>query len=544
VALTGQTEVTLAKHGIVAPVTSVIKATTNEAVGAINFVVDQTSPSSGTTDGDEVTTMSRIEYPTAPSLASTTGDIPAGQYRYGVTWVHPDGESGIDPANVASITLVSTGGVDLTSIDITGAPSGTTGRNIYRSKNLGTTGNPSWGPWQRITSGTTIADMTTVIFTDDEDDLSANPEAPVGIASGETLYVQYDFADETYYMPTFFDTLDDVIQKYGPIYTDTGAIDSELSFGASRAFLNGASSIVCLAVTSPAGASEFESAIQKLVDEEDITMIVPLHGSASVHSALASHITQMNNAKKYRVGIIGYDGSDTIVPADTIRSAGDTYGATEAGKALQLINQSFVNFYNGFINREIPIGAFYVGAALAGMYAARSPQETLTRKQISGFSSLGEIRSENAKNTDASHGLLVVEMKGEVMRVRHSISTDVSDINTREFSVTLAKHDMIKTVLELVDNAIIGQMNADELAPVMIQSFVAGILQSKVEQRRISGYTGLRVVPATGDPTTMDISWQWKPMYAVNYLSITIGLNLNTGVVGLGGVTGSTGLIL
>jgi hypothetical protein len=42
----------------------------------------------------------------------------------------------------------------------------------------------------------------------------------------------------------------------------------------------------------------------------------------------------------------------------------------------------------------------------------------------------------------------------------------------------------------------------------------------------------------------MDVSWQWKPMYSVNYLTITIGLNLNTGVVGFGGITGSTGLIL
>lgn len=546
VLLTGTTAVELSKRGIILDedddVLAVVKASSNEAVPQVNYVLTQTTEG---VDGDDVTTIARLESPDAPSAAvGATGPL-TGNYRYAVVWFFEtvegvDIESGVDHSKTTSITL-SSDEVDLTGLDITPpAGAGVTGRSIYRSKNLGTVDNPSWGPWYRITK---ISDLSTTTFTDDVDDNTAagNREAAVGIDSGDTVFVQYQYADEEYYLPTFFENFSDVIAKYGAPFDEVGQINSELSFGVNVAVINGAGQFVCVAIPEDGDTADIGLALNKLLDEEDIDIVTVLDGSATTLTALAAHTTAAYNNKRFRIGIAGRDGVAETVSATGLR----TNASALANENIQVVSPAVFTYYNGALNKDVQVGGQYMAAALAGMMAARPPMEPLTRRSVAGFSGV-EARTPNAKNSDAAAGLTVIESKAGVLRVRHSISTSNTDINKREISVTLAKYDMLVDVMYALDTEVIGHYYADESASININSVVSQVLTRKVQLGYIQDFQGLIVRPVSGDPTTFNVEWQYKPTYPINNISISFSININTGSIGItgAGLGGATGLIL
>lgn len=552
VLLTDDTPKTLSKSGAILDggnILAVVKTTTNEAISKTNYVITQTSPSNGVINGDEVTTIKRINHAGAPTLSATAGGL-TGTYRYGVAWYFGlDGESnniesGIDESLVSQITLTSQS-VNLSNIQIANPPTtaqGTaTGRVVYRSKNLGTPSNPVWGPWYRIE---TLADLTTTTVADNNSDVSVatNPKSVASIANGDSLFVQYKYADTDYYLPTLFEDFADVIDKYGAPFDGTGNINSILSFGANMAFANGASQIIGVALPANSNIADITNALELLEDEEDVRIVVVLDGSSGTASAVSAHVTSCNNKKLYRVGIVGRDGVEEAVSVQGLR---DNASAI-SNEAIQMISPAIVQYRNGFEGRNVNIGSQYAAAAFAGMYSSRLPQETLSRKTITGLIGLGERRTKNAKDVDAQNGLTVLEDRNGILRVRHSISTNRTSINTQEFSVTLAKHNMLHDVIAVLDDQIVGQVIADELASIHIINAVSAILDRKVSLGIIVAYQGLRARPVAGDPTTYNVDWQYKPTYTINNVSISFSININTGSTQItgAGLGGSTGLIL
>lgn len=552
VLLSSSTPQTLTKSGAILDggnILAVVKTTTNEPILKTNYIIAQTSPSNGSVDGDEVTTIKRIDYASAPTLSATSGSL-TGTYRYGVAWyfgVDGEGnniESGIDEDNVAEITLTSQS-VNLSNIQIANAPTtpqGTaTGRVVYRSKNLGTVSNPVWGPWYQIQ---TLANLSTSTAVDNNSDVtvSTNPKSVAGINSGDSLLVQYKFADEDYYIPTLFEDFADVIDKYGAPFDATGNINSELSFGANLAFANGASQIIGVALPANYNSADINNALTKLEDEEDVRVVVVLDGTATTATAVNAHINTCNNKKLYRVGIVGRDG---VAESVSIQGLRDNASAI-SNEAIQMISPPIVQYRNGFEGRNVNIGSQYAAAAMAGMYSSRLPQEPLTRRTLAGLIGLGSKRTKNAKDVDAQSGLTVLEDRSGILRVRHSISTDRTSINTQEFSVTLAKHNMLHDVIAVLENQIVGQVIADELAALHIVNSVSTILDRKRALGIIVAYQGLRARPVSGDPTTYNVDWQYKPSYTINNVSISFSININTGSTQItgAGLGGSAGLIL
>lgn len=105
--------------------------------------------------------------PTAPTTADSgvAGNPPAGTYEYVVTYQTVEGETMPGPASAPLVTSVARQ-VSLTNIPV-GGP-GTTGRRIYRRRDAG-----AWG------LVTTIANNTTLIFTDNVADGSLGASVPV-----------------------------------------------------------------------------------------------------------------------------------------------------------------------------------------------------------------------------------------------------------------------------------------------------------------------------------------------------------------------------
>lgn len=554
VVLSGTANTTLNKKGIIISATAtpglsftVKKPATFETVGPANFIITQTA---GTATGDESTDIHRITYPVVgtatPGGAGTA--IAIGTYRYTASWVVDlDGggggtaqyESGISSTGWATATV----GTAAIQIDLTGITPGTgtinvpgtvVGRNIYRSKNLGTTNNPNWGPWYRLTGSgtTTITANGTAVFTDTISDPSSFPQASAYIGDSETVSINYNYADTNYYLPTLFSDFNDVIDKYGSAFNSTGGIQSQLSFGIKLTMINGAQSVVGLPVPVGATSQNWIDALLRLEDDLDGSIIVPLNGTAAIHSLVNAHIATMKPRNVYKTAILGLDGVSQNVTPETLRANAQAFNSQD----LVLIAPSVFTYFNSYINKEVEVGGHYAAAAKAGMHAARGPADSLSRKVVAGLSKVGEFRSELAKNADAGSGLTVIEQKGDLLRIRHDISTAPGDVNTREFPVTLQRNNMLKSVLEIIDSRVIGQMFADSSAPGKVVSIIKQVLDIQVRNRRLDSYTGLTARLSPNDPTTVEVRWQYKPIYTVHYVQISFGINLNTGNVGTGGI--------
>lgn len=549
IAPTGTATVELAKKGIQINDSTrkqlsftVQDALTFKTISPANFLITQTA---GTATGDETTTFRRVDLPEAPSIAAGSAGtvIASGQYRYAVSWVidiDTSGgtayyETGLGPAG--TVTVAS----DVETIELTNITNGTaavgatvTGRNIYRSINNGTSNNPNWGPWYRLTGAgtTTIDDSSTSTYSDSASSVAANPNEEPGIASGNTVNVQYNYANVSYFEPTLFVDFNDIEDKYGPAFSATGTIDSELSFGAKVAMLNGASTVILLALPEGATSGDWTNALLKLEDDEDATMVVPLSGSATYHAGVVAHLATMANRNIFKVAVLGKDGVNDTLTDESVRNAAIAYN----NKSVIMVSPSIVRYYNSYLNREIDLGGQYLAAAYAGMRSANRVGESLTRKTVAGFSSLGLKKNSPQKNQDAGSGLCVFEeISPGTIRCRHDITTAPAAVNTREAPVIFQRNQMLRGVLAYLDSAVVGKYKTNEPeAPALVAAGVGGYLNSLIRQGIIGGASGVSAAFDPNDPTTLLLRWQYRPIYTVQFIAITIGVDLTSGDVQVG----------
>lgn len=523
-----------------------------ESISPANFIVEKVS--NGTATGDEQYSVRRAPLPGTPSLAITSGaggSVPAGTYRYAASYlIDINTSSGGTTIYETGLGPVKAGTVDVPggSVVVSGlgnsSPAGlptdssAIGKNVYRSVNLGTDLNPNWGPYYKVSSGTAATvGIGTAEYTDNTADVTTNSVAKAGINSGDTLSFQYRYTDTSYWEPTLFADFNDITDKYGDAFTPTGEINSEVSFAAKLAILNGAGTVIITALPSGGESNDanWDDALLKLEDDEDGNIIVPLSGRTTVHSSVAAHITKMKQRNVWKTAVLGMDSTgNTIVTAESLRNTAESYSNSD----IALISPTIFNYYNSYLNTEVPIGGQYVAACLAGMHASRPLSESMTRKQIAGLSSVGEKRTTVGKNQDGQAGLTVVEQIPSTgsIRVRHEITTDPDDINTREFPVILQRNNMVNIVAQRLDREVVGQMLADTSAPSKINLIVTQILDFLVTTANLGAYRGVDTRFSTSDPTLVIVKWQYRPIYTIQYVQIQFGINLTTGNISTGNI--------
>jgi hypothetical protein len=519
--LTSTTPVTLRYTGIQTSSVVVLLATDGSTVNPGNYkIVQGADPNTGVT-GDEPYTIERDTIPaTGPNVALGGAGVLTGTYQYAVSFVNARGETQTGP-NSPTITPTSQA-VNLTAIAL--GPTGTSARNIYREKVVS-----GVGQGKRLVA--TIADNTTTTLTNENtsDATAATAAQPVvGINSGDTVLVSYDYTDQNYYAPTLLNNYDDIVDKYGAPFDSNGNISSQLSFSARFLLLNGASEVLCTAVTGQT-STDYAAGLEKLESQPDVRLVTASDGSSSVNGALVSHADKMNAQGLYRQAVVGQDGSSTSIPATTLRSSAKAYN----NEAVMLVSPASFAIVNPVTSRPLNIGGQYVANAVAGMWAGRDVQFPLTRRTVAGFSAINDIRTASDLALDSASGLLVVESLGGVMRVRHSVTTAVGSVNTAEGSVVRAKYDMAHRLKSTLDSAVVGVVVAADRAPLLVQGVVAGVLDTMILEGAINSYSDVVARTLTGDPTTVEVRFQYLPAFPINNIIVRFTVNTQSGDLSL-----------
>lgn len=516
--LTGTTAVQLAHTGVQIGSVVVKNSVTGAVLGPGNYTVAQTVDPDTSITGDEIYAITRVASPSAAPtvLATGTGTL-TGTYMYAYSYTNAAGETGISPDSPA--VAISAAGYNLSNIAI--GPAGTTGRKVYRKKTVGTSADNLY----HLVA--TIADnVTTVLANETTSDVTANAAAqpPLGIASGDTVVVAYSYVDNLYFEPTLFDDYADVIAKYGSALDANGAINSKLSYAIRLAFLNGATEVVGVAAATDTQA-DLELGLTQLEDEHDVNIIVIANGASFASSSLYSHLTKMNAQGFYRIGVAGRDGVTSVQSAASQRAAASALNE----ESLRYVNVSSFFTTNPVTGAKLNVGAQYAAAALAGMYAGRDVQIPLTRKTLAGFVGINDKRTESEKALDSASGLIVVEDRGGVLRIRHDITTAVGNVNSRESSVVRAKYQMAQRVRDALDADVVGTVLPLDRGPTLVEAVVRGILETMIVEEAIAAYSDVKGRLLSGDPTTVEVRFSYTPAYPINNINVVFTINTQSG---------------
>lgn len=510
--LSGTTAVTLRYTGVDTSSVVVYDNVTGVVINPGNYTITAGADPDPSRVGDEPYTIVRIPGPegssSAPTLTLGTGTL-TGTYVYAYSYVNAAGETGISPTS-APITL-ATQGTNLANITV--GPTGTTARNIYRAPVVG-------GVTGQFTLVATIANNTATTLTGET--AAASTTLPkTGIPNNATVLITYNYVDVTYYQPTLLSDYDDIVEKYGAPFDATGAILSPLSFAARIAFQNGASEIVLLASATSAD-TDIGTALSKL-DDDAIQLIGVVTGGTSVHTTLAAHIIAMNAQGKFRQGVVGRDTTATPLTAQQMRDS-QVYN----NEGLLHVDPGAFKLVNPITGKEVTVGAQYAAAAILGMLAARDPQIPLTRKTVAGFSGVYDLRSETEKALASAAGLLVIEEKNGVIRVRHGVTTAAGNVNTREASVVRAKYELAHRMRSTLDG-IVGIVAPVAEAPLIVLSLASGVLEQLKVEQVISDYQNVKARLLASDLTTVEVKFEYTPAYPINNISVVFTINTTTG---------------
>ena len=520
-------------------------------------------------DTDEITTVQTVSIAGGPTGGTFTLNLegqPTGNIAYNaapnVVEAALVALSNVDPGDVevegnagGPWTITFNSEVDALTYNSSGLEGGTAPTVLVSSENLGTPAlnktlaqqgikrsslrviDPASG--QVFTVGTDYV-ITRISVGDDSevdtrDDLYTIQRVIDGgnIDPGDVVQITYQYTDPDYFEVYSLYDYDDVREFYGEPFDAAGNIQSELTLAAKFAFINGASTVLTCAV-DPANINnvtmaDYADALDKFRDEEQIAIIAPCTGAQAIQQLVLQHVTAQSNNRYERRAIIGMDGSITpVLSAQRIANA-QALG-TNGGERIALISPSSFYYYAPELNQQIVVGGQFVAAAVAGKSTSMNAAMPLTRKSISGFVGPAENQREGEKNRESSEGLMVVEKtRRNQVQIRHGVTTNPTDLHTREWSIIGQADVMVYRIRDYLDaDGLIGMPIYDSTI-VQVKASAEAALVSLVNDEVIRGYRNLKARQIDTMPDVIEVRYEWRPAYPLNYIVVRYSIAVESG---------------
>lgn len=359
------------------------------------------------------------------------------------------------------------------------------------------------------------------------------------ILPGKTVQLIYRHTDSAYYTVRSLYDYDDVRDLYGEPFNQDGTIRSEVTLAAKFAFLNGATNVLTCAVDleqkNDLGQTLtreecYARTLDKFLDESRAAIVVPAIGEDFIYSLVKEHVTYQSQQKFERRALLGFDGSGGIVPSSTRQDVAQTIG----NQRVALVSPSQFDYYSPELGRSTVLGGQFVAAAIAGKSVSQRAAMPLTRKLVEGFTgpTVRDTSREGEKTVESSVGLLVVEKtRRNQVQVRHGVTTDPTDLLTSEWSIIGQQDVMVYRVRDYLEaDGLIGMPIIDTTL-IQVKASAEAALVSLVRDEVIVGYQNLKVRQLATHPDVIEVRYEWKPAYPLNFILVRYSVEVMTGDV-------------
>jgi hypothetical protein len=420
-------------------------------------------------------------------------------------------------------------------------------------------------PVVTLLNGTVLTAGTDYSFTTVADP-SGNPALAVttisrigtstNVADGQQVSVTYNYADSSYYQPQAFTDFQSVVNAYGqpfvssvPTTPNASQVANPLTAAAMVAFSNGATQLICVALNPADGTLEqqLQAAYAKVLTTSAATIVVPVFTddlsvtsgtvaalAASLASDLSSAMWTAYNDGFPRIGFFGLprNYSETDEPVGT-------FAKNLASRRVVLVYPEKVLMFNSATGTTFQAAGCYLAVALGAILSSLPVDTGLTNQTLRGFAGLTQAEvaaMTNAfMNSLASNGVSIcfINYAGDLV-CRQGLTTDMSALNFQEISLVRQSDSLLTAVKQgLAASGLIGQpITANTVSTV--QEAMLGILEAAVTNQAIVAYTNLSVQQQTypgGNPTVIAVSFQYLPAEPLNYITVTMSVDLSSGLV-------------
>jgi hypothetical protein len=201
-------------------------------------------------------------------------------------------------------------------------------------------------------------------------------------------------------------------------------------------------------------------------------------------------------------------------------------GAGYAQQRVTMVHPDTVEVDVDGTETEVP--GYFACAAIAGMRTGLSPSQGFTNLQIGGLLGVkgsNDIMTEDNLNTLAGGGvwILIQETASGPVTTRHQLTTDITDIKTREESMLTARDHFAKRV-RLNLNPLIGRYNlTQKYLDNQVRVALNGVIQDEVKDRVIgkkTSITSLKIL--TDQPDTAEAVVNLEGLFPANFIDVRV----------------------
>lgn len=342
---------------------------------------------------------------------------------------------------------------------------------------------------------------------------------------GELYYVSYTYNKQDFSTKLY--------SKFSAIESEFGALspNNPTTLAANMAMLNGA---VLLGVKqvkkdaglSTAGDATYKAAIDDLAGNLPggvaVDLLVPLTGSSDVAAYVKKHCA-LQSSPRYRAertAIMGFGAGTTPSAAGLAASAvGDQrVRFVYPDMALLTITDALGS------TKEHLVDGTYLAAAMAGSVASPNSDVATpwTGKQLVGFKQLGRTLDSVEMNQIAVKGVTVLEDRNPFLRVRHGLTSDMTNILTKTPTVIQIADEVQRRCRQALDPFIGVKFLPGILSQV--EGRLSKVLQGMVAEQLIVAFQGVSAKINADDPTAAEIEAYYAPVFPLLYISARFSL--------------------
>lgn len=344
-------------------------------------------------------------------------------------------------------------------------------------------------------------------------------------AIGDYYHISYKYR-KLDFTTRLFQTSASIEANYGP-----PSAENRLTMAAALQIENGASlvglkQVLKVADTNQATDGSFLTAINELgtplQGNLKPDLIVPLATSTAVYQGLMQHAEAQSNIRNQgeRMGFIGFASGTTPSNAQTIaRSLASNrimafYPDSAVVEITNELGESFESLLDGSF-----LAAAVGGSAVSPGYDVATPY---TRRRIRGFKRLQRTMDPITANQTAVAGITILEDLDVILRIRHGLTTDMTNILTRLPTVTQIA-DYVQQQNRNVLDAFIGTKFLSSRINEVEVSMTA-LFRQLVQAEIVGGFAGISAEVDPVDPTALQIQAYFAPIFPLLYLVANFSL--------------------
>ena len=345
-------------------------------------------------------------------------------------------------------------------------------------------------------------------------------------AVGDIYYVSYVYTKPDY-STQFYSKVSSIERAFGATTPD-----NPVSLAAYLAILNGA--VIVGIKQVPRAPGENQASVQTYRDailelegvlpgQVQLDIITLMRGDSTDLYTFLKKSCQIQSSIRYKAERTAIIGTTAGTTPNGAMALAQTLG--DARMRLVYPDMATLNIQDAMgVTKEYLVDGTYLAAALAGSVVSPNVDVATpwTGRRLVGFTQLARQLDAVQANQVATKGVTILQDQPPFIKVRHGLTTDMTNILTKLPTITLIADEVQHQARNVLDSFI----GLKFLPGILnqIEGRLSMMLKALVSAQIITAYTGVKANVSPDDPTVAEVEAFYSPVFPLLYIVLTFHL--------------------